>query len=159
MLVLFKDGNEQLGGDRRELAWSPVAKEECHLFLGSSPHPCTASHGKGRDLGPGAMGSPIYLTPVDPVFPVTGPVLKYIVVLVTIWAKPDQSFSQDWVKLFLGARDISGKREAKRTRKVHLPLEPRFCDYKSSSHGQSYPWAVLSFLKKQLEGLSWWRSG
>ena len=139
--------------------WSSVTKEEHRLFLGSSSHPCTTSHGKGRDLDPGAMESPIYLTPVDPVFPVTGPVLKSIVVLVTIWAKPDQSFSQDWVKLFLGARDISGKREAKRTQKVYLPLEARFCDYKSSSHGQSYPWAVLSFLQKQLEGLPWWCSG
>lgn len=113
------------------MAWSPVAKEERHLLLGSSPHPCTASHRKGRDLGPGAMGSPIYLTPVDPVFPVTGPVLKSIVVLVTIWAKPDQSFSLDWVKLFLGAREISGKREAKRTQKVHLPLD---LDFVITSH-------------------------
>lgn len=84
-----------------------------------------------------------------------GPVLKTMVVLVSTGAKTDQSFSQHWVKLFLGVRGISEKVEAKRTQKVYLPSEHRFCDYKSSSRAQPYPWAVitlvLSFLKKQLE--------
>lgn len=85
------------------------------------------------------MKSPLYLTLVDPAFPAMGPLLKTVVVLVSTWAKPDQSFSQHWVKLFLGARGISEKVEAKRTQKMHLPLEHRFCDYESSSCAQPYP--------------------
>lgn len=109
------------------------------LFLATSSFPCTIGHRKERDSDPGAMKSPLYLIPVDSAFPVTGPVFKTLVVLVSTWAKPDQSFSQHWVKLFLGARGISEKVEAKRTQEMYLPLEHRFCDYKSSSRAQPYP--------------------
>lgn len=125
------------------------------LFLASSSLPCITGHWKERDSDPGAMKSLFYLTLVDPAFLVTGPVFKTLVVVVSTWEKPDHSFSQHWVKLFLGVRGISEKVKAKRTQKMYLPLEHRFCDYKSSSRAQPYPWAVimlvLSFLKKQLE--------
>lgn len=93
---------------------------------------------------------------MDAAFPVMGPVFKTLVVLVSTWTVPGQSFSQDWVKLFLGARGTSEKVQAKRTQKMYLPLEHRFCDYKSSSHAQPYPRAVimlvLRFLKKARDG-------
>lgn len=100
------------------------------------------------------MKSLLYLIPVDAVFPVTGPGLKTSV----CWSPLGQSqcFHQDWVKLFLGARGISGEIEAKRrTQRMYFLLEHRCCDYKSSSHSQPSLEAVimfvLSFLKKPLD--------